>query len=121
MVFERLKKDIRPLEDALTRLLRLRGVTFEYHDPKAIHELPGRQTGLVAQEVERVFPEWIETRADGLKCLSVCGFEALTVEALRDLREEKDREIAAIKAQNTALEKRLEHLEKLISTLARSK
>jgi hypothetical protein len=118
---ERLKKDIQPLEDALARLLRLRGVTFEYIDPNAIHELPGRQTGLVAQEVERVFPEWIETRADGMKCLSVRGFEALTVEALRELREEKDREIAAIKAQNISLEKRLEHLEKLISTLARTK
>jgi hypothetical protein len=118
---ERLKKDIRPLEDALTRLLRLRGVTFEYRDAKAIHELPGRQTGLVAQEVERVFPEWIETRTDGMKCLSVRGFEALTVEALRELREEKDREIAAVKAQNTALEKRLDHLEKLISTFARTK
>jgi hypothetical protein len=118
---ERLKKDIRPLEDSLTRLLQLRGVTFEYREPKAIHELPGRQTGLIAQEVEQVFPEWIDTRPDGMKCLSVRGFEALTVEALRELREEKDREIAAIKAQNTALEKRLEHLEKLILTQARSK
>jgi hypothetical protein len=118
---ERLKKNIRPLEDALARLLRLRGVTFEYNDPKAIHELPGRQTGWVAQEVERVFPEWIDTRADGFKCLSVRGFEALTVEALRELREEKDREIAAIKARNAALEKRLDHLEKLVSTLARAK
>jgi hypothetical protein len=118
---ERLKKDIRPLEDSLARLLQLRGVTFEYRDPKAIHELPGRQTGLIAQEVERVFPEWIDTRPNGMKSLSVRGFEALTVEALRELREEKDREIVAIKAQNTALEKRLEHLENLISTLARAK
>jgi cell division protein FtsB len=51
----------------------------------------------------------------------VRGFEALTVEALRELREEKDREIAAIKARNAALEKRLDHLEKLVSTLARAK
>jgi hypothetical protein len=118
---ERLKKDIQPLEDALERLLRLRGVTFEYVDAKAIHELPGRQTGMVAQEVERVFPEWVETRADGMKCLSVRGFEAVAVEALRELREEKDREIAAIQARNNALEKRLEQLEKVVSGLSRGR
>lgn len=45
----RLKRDIRPLEGTLDRLLALRGVTFEYVDPEAIHELPGTRIGMVAQ------------------------------------------------------------------------
>src|SRR5207244_1770354 len=48
----RLKKNVQDLDHPLDRLLRLRGVTFEYKDPAAVNELPGIQTGMVAQEVE---------------------------------------------------------------------
>jgi hypothetical protein len=103
----RLKKDIRPLEQALARLLQLHGVTYEYKDPKTIHELPGQQTGMVAQEVEKVFPEWVETAPDGMRRLSIRGFEALAVEALRDLRTEKDAQISALEKRLAALEAKL--------------
>jgi len=111
----RLKKDIRPLEQALARLLKLHGVTYEYKNPAAVHELPGQQTGLIAQEVEKVFPEWVETAQDGMRRLSVRGFEALTVEALRELRTEKDEQISARDAQINALEKRLSALERMMT------
>lgn len=108
---ERLKKEVRPLEQALARLLKLHGVTYEYRNPEAIHELPGQQTGMIAQEVEKVFPEWVETGRDGMKRLSVRGFEALTVEALRELRTEKDAQIRARDTQIEAMEKRLAAIE----------
>jgi len=103
----RLKKDIRPLEQALARLLQLHGVTYEYKDPKAIHELPGQQTGMIAQEVEKVFPDWVEKAPDGMRRLSIHGFEALAVEALRDLRTEKDAQISALEKRLAALEAKL--------------
>jgi hypothetical protein len=40
-------------------------VTFEYKDAQAINELPGTQAGMIAQEVERVFPQWVDEGADG--------------------------------------------------------
>ncbi|HSB64438.1 MAG TPA: tail fiber domain-containing protein, partial [Thermoanaerobaculia bacterium] len=94
----RLKRDIRPLQGTLDRLLALRGVTFEYVDPEAIHELPGTRIGMVAQEVETVFPDWVSEGPDGYRRLTMRGFEALAVEALRDLRREKDDEISALKS-----------------------
>jgi hypothetical protein len=103
------------LTQALARLLRLHGVTYEYKDPAAIHELPGQQTGLIAQEVEQVFPEWVETGRDGMRRLSVRGFEALTVEALRELRAEKDAELRARDERLAAMEKRLAALERALS------
>ncbi len=63
----RLKKDIEPLAGALERLLALRGVTFKYQDPKLKFGLPGRQVGMIAQEVEQVFPEWVDEDAEGYK------------------------------------------------------
>jgi hypothetical protein len=65
-------------------------VSFEYVNPAPIHEAPGARMGMVAQKVEPVFPDWVDTGASGYKRLTFRGLEALTVEALRELRSEKD-------------------------------
>jgi hypothetical protein len=84
----RLKKNVHDLTGSLDKLLRLRGVTYEYKDPNAIHELPGVHNGVIAQEVEEIFPEWVDEAPDGLKRVTFRGFEALSVEAMRELRQE---------------------------------
>lgn len=103
----RLKKNIRPLTGALDQLMELRPVTFEYKDPQSIHELPGTQIGMIAQEVEKVFPDWVDTAPNGMKRLSIHGFEALTVGALRELRNEKDAKISDLKKSAEELRKEL--------------
>ncbi|MBK9273933.1 MAG: tail fiber domain-containing protein [Flavobacteriales bacterium] len=94
----RLKKNVAPLTGSLNTLLGLRGVTFEYKDPAAIQELPGTRIGFIAQEVEQVLPDWVE-EVDGYKRLTIRGFEALTVEALRELKAEN----AGLRAEVEAL------------------
>src|SRR5262249_61210939 len=84
----RLKKKVAPLADALGRLLKLRGVRFEWKEPEKMGNLTGTQMGLIAQEVETVFPEWVSVGPDGYKELTIRGFEALTIEALRELHTE---------------------------------
>jgi hypothetical protein len=117
----RLKKDVRNLEGALGSLLNLRSVTFEFKDPAAIHEKPGRHTGFIAQEVEKVFPEWVTEAPGGMKAVAPVGFESLTVQALRELRAEKDAQIQALRQQNEALEKRLQRLERSLNAVAQEK
>jgi hypothetical protein len=95
----RLKHDITPLEGSLDRLLALRGVSFIYDNPAAINELPGKRIGMVAQDVERIFPDWVQTGPSGYKSLTFRGFEALTVEAMRELKAEN----AALRARNADL------------------
>jgi hypothetical protein len=108
---ERLKKNVHELRGALEKLLELRGVTFEYVDPESIGELDGERMGLIAQEVEQVFSDWVEEGRDGYKRLTVRGFEALAVEALRELRAEKDAELTELRA-------RLERSENAIAALS---
>lgn len=99
----RLKHDITPMQGTLDRLLSLRGYTFEYNADvieKGIAR-PGQQIGLLAQEVERVFPDWVGRDADGYRFVTERATTALMVEALRDLRAEKDREIRVL--QNEAV------------------
>ena len=118
---ERLKKNIQDLDGALDKLLKLRSVTYEHKDPKHRYYVAGKHTGFIAQEVEEVFPEWVQPLPFGpdddepdLKGVSVTGFPALSVQALRELRAEKDAQIEALKEANSALETRLARLEALL-------
>ena len=114
----RLKKNVADLHGSLDRLLRLRSVSFEYKDPaKGVG--PGPQIGFIAQEVREVLPQWVTEGPDGMLAVSVTGFESLTVDALRELRAEKDRQIAELKSENTAQKERLDRLERAVETMQR--
>ncbi|MBI4548006.1 MAG: tail fiber domain-containing protein [Ignavibacteriae bacterium] len=95
----RLKKNVKTIKDALGKLLALRGVTYQWIDPSTQGGMTGTYTGMVAQEVERVFPEWVSEDNKGFKHLTVIGFEGLVIEALRDLRTEKDAQIQALQKE----------------------
>ncbi|MCC5928189.1 MAG: tail fiber domain-containing protein, partial [Cyclobacteriaceae bacterium] len=130
----RLKHSVNQLgKGTLDRLLLLKGYTFHYH-PEAIKNrlaLPGIQTGLIAQEVEDVFPEWVESDEDGYLYVTERGLTAIIVEALRELREEKDAEITKLRRENelklheiqqsnSELKLRLEKLETHLQSLVQT-
>jgi hypothetical protein len=114
---ERLKQNILPLSDALDTLLELRGVHFEWRDPDSGRSRePGQQTGLIAQEVQRIFPQWVGEDIDGYKTLTIDhrAMAALTVEAVRRLKMESDArkvENTGLIAENIALRARVAKLE----------
>lgn len=117
----RLKKNIEPIEHALDDLLALRGVTYQWIDPAEHGDMTGTYPGMIAQDVEKVFPEWVTQDVNGFKAVTVIGFEGLVVEALRELRVEKDAQIdqqsariAALEAENANIRERLEKLERLM-------
>jgi len=80
----RLKKNVQPLMGALDQLVKLRPVTFEWKEP-GVHGPAGTQIGFIAQEVERVKPEWVGIDADGYKTLNMSriGLDAMLVDSLR--------------------------------------
>lgn len=101
----RLKHTIAPIAPGtLDRLLAIRGHTFEYTQDAIERRfaLAGRQTGLIAQEVAEVFPEWVAADDEGYLYVSERGLTAIVVEAVRELRAEKDSEIAQLRIENDA-------------------
>ena len=87
----RLKKNIGPISRPLDQLLALQGHMYEYIDPAKAMSAPGLRMGFVAQEVQTVLPSWVKpTGNDGYLAVTPIGFEALTVEAIRDLKAESD-------------------------------
>jgi hypothetical protein len=86
----RLKQEVTPLTNALGKVLHLHGFSFKWKEPDKMGGLTGPQIGLVAQDVEKVFPEWVSDDPEGYRELTVRGFEALAIEALRELKAEVD-------------------------------
>jgi len=105
----RLKKNVRPLDGApLDHLLQLRPVFYEWKDPEQHGNQQGPQRGFIAQEVEKVFPEWIGVDPrTGFKTINTRGLEAMLVESLRTLKTEND----ALRERSSKLEDRVKALE----------
>jgi hypothetical protein len=85
----RFKKNINTIQDALDKILNMRGVTFERL------ETPGTEIGVIAQEIEEVVPEVVTTDANGHKSVAYANITALLIEAVKtqqvqinELREE---------------------------------
>ena len=85
---ERLKDNILVIDNALEKVSQLRGVTFDRTDA----EEPLRQTGVIAQEVEKVLPEAVITAEDEMQTKSVAygNMVGLLIEAIKELKTEVD-------------------------------
>ena len=83
---ERLKDNILVIDNALEKVSQLRGVTFNRTDT----EEPHRQTGVIAQEVEKVLPEAVITADDEMQTKSVAygNMVGLLIEAIKELKTE---------------------------------
>ena len=80
-----LKENIEVIDNAVDKVSKLRGVTFDRIDKEAIP----RQTGLIAQELEKVLPEAVETNElSGIKSVAYGNVVGLLVEAIKELKEE---------------------------------
>jgi len=113
----RLKTNVQPLGHALDRMLALKGVTFEYAHPDDGMHPKGTFSGFIAQDVEKIFPNWIGHDNDGYLTVGPQGFEAITVEALRELKTTQDERVARLEHDNGELRDLVAQQTKAISDL----
>jgi len=78
---ERLKDNIETLENGLSKVEQLRGVTYTRDEKKNI--------GVIAQEVEKILPEVVLTADDemGTKSVDYSRLTAVLIEAVKDLSD----------------------------------
>ena len=106
----RLKREIVPLTNVLSRLDRLHSVSFRFDPDKAPAgwNLPeSRQIGVIAQEVEAVFPELVSSGGD-YKSVDYGRLSAVLLEAVKELR-----------AESQSLRKQMEQLRQQMEDLAK--
>ncbi|MDM8560879.1 tail fiber domain-containing protein [Candidatus Parabeggiatoa sp. HSG14] len=78
---QRHKKNIHSLENTLSKLAQLRGVSFKWKDNA---QNADTQIGLIAQEVETVLPELVSTDNEGYKSIAYGKLTAVLIEALKE-------------------------------------
>jgi cytoskeletal protein CcmA (bactofilin family) len=89
---ERFKENIRNIENALEKVKSINGVTFDWTEDylagekeKSGIDLRKHDLGVIAQEVEAVTPEVVDTREDGFKFVKYEKLAGLLIEAIKEL------------------------------------
>jgi len=103
----RLKEDIQDMGDASTALMKLRPVTFRYKQPYTDGSKP-RDYGLIAEEVELVYPDLVAHLANGeVETVQYHKINAMLLNELQKqhrLLQQQRREIDVLEARLAALE-----------------
>jgi hypothetical protein len=104
----RYKKDITPFTPVLNQLTALQPVHYFWRaaDFPQQHFGDSRAYGLIAQDVEDVLPELVVTNEDGFKAVDYTKLPLLTIQAVKELKAEKD-----------ALTRRVSELERLVEQM----
>ena len=80
---KRLKDNIQPIEDALGKVEAMGGYSFDWNDKQEVYE--GHDVGVIAQEVQAVLPELVETRDSGFLAVKYEKLTAVLIEAVKEL------------------------------------
>jgi len=137
---KRLKSNIHPISDALSKVSQLNGITFKWNEeaiqqatagidkgaivagPNATDEenlivqekmrdsirekMSGTYMGVIGQEVQEIIPEVVKEDEDGYLNVDYSKLTAVLIEAIKELKAEKDTEIEELKAEkDTEIEK----------------
>ena len=97
-----LKKNIKPIRNGLGLLSKIEGVTFEWRDNRAEK---GFQTGLIADEVEKVLPSAVVEHND-VKRIQEQELGGVYVAAINELHEMVKRLDARVKKLEKELAKK---------------
>jgi len=76
------KTNIETIDNALDITTKLRGVRYDWIDNKK------SSIGLIAQEVEEILPEIVETSSDNMKTIAYGNLVGLLIESVKELKSE---------------------------------
>ena len=102
----RLKDIDGPYQHGLSSIVRLNTVRFHYKKDNPREEPSDRQfVGLIAQDVQKVFPEAVSERADGYLDLDTTPINFALINAVKELKAANDNLRATVEAQGREIER----------------
>jgi len=90
----RLKDNITPISSPLEKINKLSGNSFEWNEEKQ-HIYKGKDYGVVAQEVQEIFPELVQERETGYLAVKYEKLVAVLIEGIKEL----DKEVKELKSK----------------------
>lgn len=86
----RLKDNIKSIDKALDKVNKIQGIEFDWVEKEEVHGNSGHDVGVIAQEIEKVLPEVVDTRDNGYKAVKYEKLVPLLIEAIKDLSRQVD-------------------------------
>ena len=117
----RLKTNIMTLENALNKTLEMRGVSYTWKDEQKSQRT---QIGVIAQELEEVYPEFVHTNDEGMKAVNYAQITAVLIEAVKELNakvENLENENSSLKASLEEVKALRSEMDQLVKSLGSSK
>lgn len=102
----RLKRNVQTIDNALNKVLNLRGVSYEWKDPKQ----KGKQIGFIAQEAKDIIPEVVQGSEETNYSMQYAPITAVLVEGMK----EQQSQIEQLKSENEELKNKLNEIIKML-------
>jgi hypothetical protein len=81
----RFKENITPIPNALEKISKISGNTYDWKEENKIeHGYEGNDVGVIAQEIEAVLPQLVQTRESGFKAVKYDKLVALLIEGIKE-------------------------------------
>ena len=81
----RFKENIKPIENALDKIRKISGNTYDWKEENKVeHGYEGNDVGVIAQEVEAILPQLVQTRESGYKAVKYDKLVALLIEGIKE-------------------------------------
>lgn len=106
---KRLKRNVVRLTNSLEKITQLNGYHYQWNEN--LNKGNDLQTGLIAQEVETLFPELVSTDNNGMKSVAYQNLVPVLVEAIKELKRENE----GLKSSNEELNERTASIEQKLS------
>ena len=84
---ERLKTEVKPIENPLEKINKISGNSFVWNEEKQ-NIYKGKDYGVIAQEIEEVMPQLVIEREDGYKAVKYDKLVSLLIEGIKELSNE---------------------------------
>ena len=84
----RLKENIKPIESALDKVMKLKGVTFDWIQKEDQILDIKEDIGFIAQDVKKVIPELVRENENGMLSMRHQGIAPILLEAIKELKAE---------------------------------
>ncbi len=122
----RYKRNITPLNGALSNVLKMQGVSYDWklNEFPEKHFSKDKQVGFIAQDMEKIYPQVVMNDADGFKSIDYSKLTPILVESIKEqqkLIEEQNKVIEAEKNRTEELRKLIETMQNDIEQLKNKK
>lgn len=112
----RLKENVKTIENALDKVMKLRGVTFSWKENNDMSLKKGTDLGFIAQEALKIIPELVTKAVDDKDYYSIeyAQVVALLVEAMKEQQkiiDEQQKNLEIINTEKALLQTKTDRLE----------